>query len=122
MHLLKDFAEANGKTIYENNMARAHKLKIGSLVEVTVADSPDEYQNQLRQGLRLYVVAHTRDCDGTPLYTLSFDKTAYKRFEAIKRTDSEWHRALVQGRLDNGYSEEGLKLIAEPNDIGVPVV
>ena len=58
--LLHQLIEPNGKTIKGNNLAREHAIAIGQLVEVRDT------------GVRLYVVRHDRDCDGTPLYSLSF--------------------------------------------------
>ena len=59
--LFSEIVEANGKTIRENNMEKGHNIPLQSLVETA-------------EGLRLYVVMHGRDCDGTPLYWLSFQK------------------------------------------------
>ena len=62
--------EANGKTIRENNLETIHRIPIGSLVEV-------KFNSWFSDGAcwkvhaRLWVVHHSRDCDGTPLYTLS---------------------------------------------------
>ena len=47
-----------GLTWKEKNMLIEHKIPIGSLVE-------------LEEGVRLFIVKHTRDCDGTPLYVLA---------------------------------------------------
>lgn len=65
-----DIVEKNGKTIRENNMERKHGIPCGTLVEV-------KYDRWHGDGAcekvhaRLWVVEHTRDCDGTPLYSLS---------------------------------------------------
>jgi hypothetical protein len=56
-----------GKTYREENEALSHNIPLGTLVEV-VSEEPDQ------NGLRLFVVSHDRDCDGTPLYSLSFLK------------------------------------------------
>lgn len=67
--ILHNVVEPNGKTIRENNLQKMHAIPIGTLVEV-------KYDNWLGGGAcekvhaRLWVVAHTRDCDGTPLYSL----------------------------------------------------
>lgn len=55
--------DGTGRTIREANLARKHRIPIGSLVE-------------LDNGCRLFVVKHERDCDGAPLYTLAPDKPA----------------------------------------------
>jgi hypothetical protein len=65
-----DVIEPNGKTIKENNLEKKHKIPLGTLVEV-------KYTKQYGNGAcskrhdRLFVAKHTRDCDGTPLYTLA---------------------------------------------------
>lgn len=52
-----------GKSYKEVNLEKEHNIPVGELVEL---DSEDErYAN-----IRLYVVGHHRDCDGTPLYSL----------------------------------------------------
>lgn len=67
---VSDIVEANGKTWRENNLAIKHSIPIGTLVEV-------KFDSWFGEGAcwkvhaRLWVVAHTRDCDGTPLYSLS---------------------------------------------------
>ena len=45
-------------------MNEQHTIPIGTLVEV----KPWEYGKH--NNMRLYVVEHDRDCDGTPLYSL----------------------------------------------------
>ena len=62
---IADLLESNGKTMRENNNALKHKIEIGTLVEVIPWDSECEWGN-----MRMYVTKHTRDCDGTPLYSL----------------------------------------------------
>ena len=56
---MSDIVEKNGKTIKENNLEKKHKYPLNSLVE-------------LENGERLYIFKHTRDCDGSPLYSLGF--------------------------------------------------
>lgn len=63
--VFSEMVEKNGKTVRENNMAVAHKIPVGALVEIIPWDSECGYK-----GVRLYVIKHTRDCDGTPLYSL----------------------------------------------------
>jgi hypothetical protein len=67
--ILHNLVEKNGKTIKENNMGKKHNIPIGTLVEI----EDNEYfeGGAYRKGTaRLFVIAHTRDCDGTPLYSL----------------------------------------------------
>ncbi len=91
--ILHDMVESNGKTIKENNLAIKHKIPIGSLVEVKF----DEWFGDgacWKVQARLFVDAHTRDCDGTPLYTL---RSSYQRFY--------------------GFGEQGLKPIEVTTEI-----
>ena len=48
-----------GKTWREENMEKTHNIPLGTLVETD-------------KGIRLWIVSHDRDCDGTPLYYLCF--------------------------------------------------
>jgi hypothetical protein len=68
--MLYSLVEANGKTIKENNLERQHSVPMGALVEVKF----DEWFGGgacWQVHARLWVVSQDRDCDGTPLYTLS---------------------------------------------------
>jgi len=67
-----DVVENNGLTIRENNMKTEHKIPLGSLVEVNIPYIEEH-------GVRLFVVSHERDCDGTPLYTLSLFQMKTKK-------------------------------------------
>lgn len=103
MIFVGDIVEKNGKTIKENNLEERHNIPIGSLVEV-------KYNKWYGEGAcakihaRLWVVEHNRDCDGTPLYTLSGpfkDGLLANRF----------HQA------DGGFSEESLTKIEVTDDL-----
>lgn len=72
-----DIVESNGKTIKENNFSLKHEYPIMSQVKVVSCDSwlsreSEVIQNAVNAGLPFYVVQHIRDCDGTPLYAVSF--------------------------------------------------
>ncbi|EGQ8301885.1 hypothetical protein AKG60_19680 [Vibrio parahaemolyticus] len=72
-----DIVESNGKTIKENNFSLKHEYPIMSQVKVVYCDSwlsreSEVIQNAVKTGLPFYVVQHIRDCDGTPLYAVSF--------------------------------------------------
>lgn len=58
----KDIVEENGKTIEQNNLEIKHKFNIGDLIEIT------------EEGSRAFIALQTRDCDGTPLYSLSLSE------------------------------------------------
>ena len=59
-----------GRTYREINNAKIHAIPVGALVEV-------KFDGWFGEGgcwkvhARLWVKTHTRDCDGTPLYTLT---------------------------------------------------
>lgn len=112
-----DIVEKNGKTVRENNSERKHIIPIGSLVEILPDHDEDE-----EAGLRLYVVGHSRDCDQTPLYNLSFRKDAQVEMEKHKSEfhslpagqDREIEKILyikTEGSIYFSLSEESLKVI-----------
>lgn len=99
-----------------------HNIPLGSIVEIVFQDSDNDSDTF---GLRLFVVQHTRDCDGTPLYGLSFKRKAGEdraqqerdRFEATQSGDqlsmmiinaASW---MTKGSITGGYTEECLKVI-----------
>ena len=59
-----------GKTYREENLELKHNVPVGALVEA-------QWDSWFGDGAcwkvhaRLWVVGHNRDCDGTPLYSLS---------------------------------------------------
>ena len=113
-----DLVEKNGKTVKQNNLERQHKIPLGSLVEVGGDDSINT------KGCRLFVVDCSRDCDGTPLYTLSFDKEAMREYrdavDNCEKCDTNLEKQLskliewkAMGRLDSGYPEHLLTAIKQ---------
>ncbi len=59
-----------GKTYKQENLELMHNIPIGTLVEVKF----DRWYGEgacMKVHARLWVVAHDRDCDGTPLYIIS---------------------------------------------------
>ncbi len=94
--MIHNIVEGNGKTIKENNLAKTHNIPIGSLVEAQW----DEWFSEgacWKVHARLWVVAHNRDCDGTPLYSLSRWK------------DPSF--ALQVKQTHNGFGEESLSTV-----------
>ena len=93
---IHDLIEENGQTIKENNLAQLHTIPIGMLVEARW----DEWFGGgacRKIHARLWVVHHGRDCDGTPLYSLS-----------------QWRDpafALQSGQAHHGLSEESLRQV-----------
>ena len=121
--MVHELVEDNGKTIKENNLEKQHTIPLGALVEIKDDDS-DCYPEDYRNGLRLFVVAHRRDCDGTPLYSLSFNKLAVSRCEqqekeleqlpeedVTSRVIVKWNIERLTGSILNGFSEDALKVI-----------
>lgn len=91
MNILADFVDPDdpqGRTYRQVNAEKKHQIPIGTLVE-------------LDDGVRMWVVAHTRDCDNTPLYNLSPVKDDIE-VERVGFRNSSWH---------GGYSEDSLKPI-----------
>ena len=107
-----DILEKNGKTIRENNLNINHKIPLGTLVEII---SWDEESSLCYGGLRLFVVHHQRDCDGTPLYGLSWDieavNYANKQVSDIKDPVDRFIFHVEKAKILNGFSEESLKII-----------
>lgn len=64
--------DGTGRTIREaNEQDLHHEIPVGTLVEIVCRNA--------HQDLRLRVLAHTRDCDGTPLYSLGWSQTQHER-------------------------------------------
>ena len=57
--------DTNGETDHDRNMRIQHSIPIGSLVEVRGTEDWPEWH-----GVRMYVTKHSRDCDGSPLYSI----------------------------------------------------
>lgn len=79
-----------GLTYKQENLKKQHAIPIGTLVEVKW----DAYYGEgacMKYHGRLWVVRHDRDCDGTPLYSLS-----------------RWNVPGGHGDLHTGMSEERL--------------
>lgn len=84
IHNLTDPDDELGRSYKEVNNTKQHKFPINSLVE-------------LKNGVRLFVNKHTRDCDCTPLYNLSdvITEPGYEDYVDVFR----------------GYSEDGMTLV-----------
>ena len=103
IEIVADIKQKNGKTIREENLERFHKIPLKTLIEVKNDGLPDH------NGVRLWVVQHDRDCDGTPLYSLSFNKN----WEEDNRGSTMIYRESVL----SGINEESLTIISNtPED------
>lgn len=88
--LLRNMVEENGRTIKQNNMDRNHTIPLDTLVE-------------LENGVRMFVVLYTRDCDGTPMYGLA----DYKQEEYINGN----------GQISTGHVEDSLRVVHQPTKL-----
>lgn len=109
-----------GLTYREENQAKTHAIPLGALVEINPMDYSED------GGLRLFVVAHTRDCDQTPLYALSHYPVAeYLEIQDNLKgpfpADMPGLKSYFKGRAHsagiNGYSNESLTVIRLPSEI-----
>ena len=120
---ISETVEQNGKTIKQNNLEKkTHNIELGTLVEITSDDTLCDEEDQ-HNGLRLFVVQHTRDCDGTPLYSLSFTKCAESKLQSAKDdlekqvegtleySLTHWTTMNLQGSILSGFPEESLKVV-----------
>lgn len=106
-----------GKTWREENLEKQHKIPLDSIVEVLPFDEENDYGDHT--GLRLFVVGHDRDCDGTPLYSLSFNKCAKVKEDQDFGRQCTVHtpgfavrgEVFLNGHVVTGMSEENLKVI-----------
>ena len=124
-----DLIEKNGRTVLENNMEKPHNISIGTLVEVQY----DEWMGDgacTKAHARLWVISHDRDCDGTPLYTLSpYKKTPFDgakiilppgywsekhNYETLLKSDITNN---ILSRAKSGFTEEDLTPIEVTQEI-----
>ena len=99
IHDLVDPGDPQGRSYKQVNADRQHAIPIGALVEIEL-------------GVRLFVVALARDCDMTPLYTLS----PYCPAEEEWRSQGSLNEHYYHGRRLYGYGEESLTVIAATPD------
>lgn len=93
---MKDPRNPLGKTWYEMNMEIQHEFQVGQLVE------------EINTGVRMFVAKQTRDCDGTPLYTLTPDKDDYEQ-DTSGFANRNWH---------SGYNGDNLRLVLPFRGVG----
>ena len=88
-----------GLTIKQENLRQQHDIPLDTLVEINCDYS--EYH-----GLRLFVARHERDCDGTPLYGLSFEK-----HEIISNWFLVFKEGVVNFAITGGFGKESLIVV-----------
>lgn len=122
--LVSNIVEENGQTVKQNNLEKTHRIAIGALVEIK---NDSDYEEENTNGLRLFVVEHARDCDGTPLYSLSFKRNALEEFKQAEAEQKQiknnpkvnsteaslvsYCLGLTRGAILHGYPEECLSVI-----------
>lgn len=107
MKNVSDLIESNGKTVKENNLSKKHNVPFGTLVEI---DSDNDNEK-----LRVYVVGHTRDCDGEPLYQFSYDKYLAEWLEKeLQNNNGRKTQFYVehQGAIFGAHQEECIKVVS----------
>ena len=110
----------SGKTIREENLEKVHNIALGQVVEldVDVEESPmriyrlgsdkKEVLIGFTGTLRLVVVGHLRDCDGTPLYGLADQPVLLPESKSV--VDNMKHRRFMN-YVSCGHSEESLTVV-----------
>lgn len=91
LHDLKDPDDPQGRSYKQVNESKVHNIPIGTLVE-------------LGTGVRLFVVSHDRDCDGTPLYAMAPD-----RDDTVRD-----HPSFANRKWVHGYPEDSLRVVDLP--------
>ena len=108
-----DIVEENGKTVRQNNSEKKHNIPIGSLVEVKFHTWHGGGACE-KTHARLWVIEHTRDCDETPLYSLSAHKEyLFDEYEVHCR-NFILKKSVSRNLLNNihtGFAERDLKVI-----------
>jgi hypothetical protein len=82
----------------EENMKISHTIPLGTLVEVDL-DYSEEH------GARGFVVEHSRDCDGEPLYAISLKPLE----EAMSL--KEFNPSVYWFAVSNGWTADCLRVI-----------
>lgn len=123
---------ATGNTYRQDNAATQHQIPINTLIEIDCKETFESGDAEDRtdadwygfcHGLRLYVVGHDRDCDQTPLYSLSFNRAEQVQKDrsfnkqCVVATPEGFHakgELLMGANVLTGFSEDSLKIIRLP--------
>ena len=94
-----------GRTYKEGNLAQPHSIPIGALVEFApnedfIVEDAEAGLDLDQRGIRLHVIAHTRDCDGSPLYVLGIMGDRWTGLDGS-----------LGNRCYGGYSEGSLRVV-----------
>jgi hypothetical protein len=115
---IKNMVEENGKTIEENNLSKQHNIPINALVEVKFDEWFGKGACQKIHG-RFFVYSHDRDCDGTPLYTLSENQYSdvNKSYWVKEMNLNPKFVEMFIIKKHTGFAEENLTVIKQTEDI-----
>lgn len=126
-----DIIEENGKTIRENNKAKTHNIPVNTMVEFHLEDL-DENGAGYNAKVKGYVYQHTRDCDGTPLYSISLVHPSKllgvsedSGVGVVMRIDrhSNWFFLKKEmeiqwlNKICNGYTEDALTVVTPKQEV-----
>ena len=87
------------------NMKINHVIPIGTLVEVNLPSNE-------KHGVPAFVVEHTRDCDGSPLYAISLSSA-----EQLVDIKELFGKNLYRFMIDDGWTDECLTVISPPSQL-----
>lgn len=98
-----------GQSFREMNLEKTHAIPLGTLVEIQSGSNEEDCEWGNGDGARLFVISHSRDCDGTPLYNM------VHRLQDSGGTSSKQSLLNRMSKpVINGYSGDSLKIIAAP--------
>lgn len=113
-----DIKGKDGLTDKQRNTQIQHTIDLYTLVEVNLPGNS-------AHGLRLFVQEQNRDCDGTPLYSLTSDPKVIGVDMSIKSineryVDDELSRIfalIASGSILDGYSEYCLTVVEDAESV-----
>lgn len=112
---ISDIVLEDGRTIRDKNNEKKHELPLYTLVEVNIP-------NDAHHGIRLFVQSYSRDCDGTPLYNLTYDlELVGKGVHSLKDANSKeaFDRDFYlvdMGKILTHYSIDSLVVIRDAKE------
>lgn len=104
---IADIPFEDGSTPRERNNAMQHEVPLLSMVEINCG---------ITEGMRLFVIGHSRDCDGTPLYVLSHDWVLAGHWHKVREIES-FMRYYKQGACSGSYSKDSFDVIFTRDEI-----
>lgn len=107
-----DLIETNGRTWRENRLALKHNIPIGALVDVEIEKCFAD-NTSIKGVVRMYVLWHGRDCDGTPLYWLGTSPEGADDWppDGSNVIARMLHRYIYG--VEGGFHEDRLRVVVE---------